>query len=252
MWFRLAVLGGILLVIGLGVALVPIFETSPEGSRPIYRVSGLNIVQAWRLRQNAQNASDGGDFEGADYFWKAALRKNPGNIDLVKGALDNAMAAETQDLDWLRATLDYAKHYLSLSLTNEASVELVANYYEKRKLTLLISNLLEPRRANLTPRQQQILLKAFFLQRKLAEYRALWAEMSSAARNDLETTLFHSAFLAGWGTIDESVSGLELLRTTSGAPGEHQLLASQLLLAVYGQNLICPGKSGHEILQKGE
>ena len=30
-WFRLAALGVILVVIGLGVALVPIIETSPEG-----------------------------------------------------------------------------------------------------------------------------------------------------------------------------------------------------------------------------
>jgi tetratricopeptide (TPR) repeat protein len=235
-WFRLAALGIILVFIGLGVALVPIIETSPEGSSPVYRVSGLNIVQAWRLQKNAQKATDGGDFEGADYFWRAALRKNPGDVELVKGALNNAMSADTQELEWLRATLDYAKHYLSLSLTNEVSIEFVANYYEKRNLTFLISNLLETRRADLTPRQQQILLKAFFLQRKFAEFKSLWTEMDSTARIDRETSLYHSAFLAGWGTIDESVRALKLLRSTSGATGEHQLLASQLLLSVYGQN----------------
>ncbi|MDA7510630.1 hypothetical protein N8612_03040 [Verrucomicrobia bacterium] len=235
-WFRLAALGVILVVIGLGVALVPIIETSPEGARPIYRVSGLNIVQAWRLRNNAQEATDGGDFEGADYFWRAALRKNPGDVELVKGALNNAMSADTQDLEWLRATLDYAKHYLSLSLTNEVSVEFVADYYEKRNLTFLISNLLEKRRTDLSPRQQQILLKAFFLQRKFAEFKSLWTEMDSTTRNEQETTLYHSAYLAGWGTIDESVRALELLRSTSETTGEHQLLGSRLLLSVYGQN----------------
>lgn len=220
-WFRLAALGIILVFIGLGVALVPIIETSPEGSSPVYRVSGLNIVQAWRLQKNAQKATDGGDFEGADYFWRAALRKNPGDVELVKGALNNAMSADTQELEWLRATLDYAKHYLSLSLTNEVSIEFVANYYEKRNLTFLISNLLETRRADLTPRQQQILLKAFFLQRKFAEFKSVWTEMDSTARIDRETSLYHSAFLAGWGTIDESVRALKLLRSTSGATGEH-------------------------------
>jgi hypothetical protein len=146
------------------------------------------------------------------------------------------MSAETQDLEWLRATLGYTKHYLSLSLTNEVSVEFVANFYEKRNLTFLISNLLESRRAELTPRQQQILLKALFLQRKLTDFETLWVEMGPGARDDQETVLFHSAFLAGWGSIDESVRALESLRSTSGATGEHQLLASQLLLAVYGQN----------------
>jgi len=60
--------------------------------------------------------------------------------------------------------------------------------------------------------------------------------MGSTTRNDQETTLYHSAFLAGWGTIEESVRALDLLKSTSGATGEHQLLASQLLLSVYGQN----------------
>ena len=236
LWFRLAALGMILVIVGLGVSLVPFLTTSPEGVRPAHRTSGLNIVQAWRLHGNAKAATERGEFEDADYFWRAALRKNPGNIELTKGALDNAVAAETQSMEWLIATLGYARHYLSLSLTNEASVEYIAGFYEKRNLTSLISDLLVPRRTNLSSRQQQILLKALFRQRKLGEFRSLWDDMDASARNHQETNLYHSSYLAGWGSVEESVGAIEVLRQTADGSGEHQLLASQLLLAVYGQN----------------
>ena len=234
-WFRVAILGIILVGIGLGLAIVPVFRTSPEGVN-MGRVSGINLLQARNLRGNAEETTGRGDFEEADYFWRAAIRKNPGDIELVKGALDNAMSAESQDLDWLIATLGYAKHYMKLSLTNETSVEFVSNYYEKRNLTSLIPDLLEPRRGQLTPRQQQVLLKSYFQQRKLVQFKELWETMESGVRSEEETSLYHAAFRAGWGSVEESLDALNDLRATASGSGEHQLLASQLLLAVYGQN----------------
>ena len=234
-WFRIAVLGVVLVIIALGIALVPVFRTAPEGVS-MGRVSGINILQSRSLRSNAEETSEKGDFEGADYFWRAAIRKNPGDIELVKGALDNAGSAESQEMDWLIATLGYANHYLKLSKTNETSVEYVTNFYEKRNLVSLISDLLEPRKDQLTPRLQQLLLKSYFQQRKLAEFKALWDRMDSSAKNGEETSLFHAAFRAGWGSVEQSVDALAELRAVASKEGEHQLLGSQLLLAVYGQN----------------
>ncbi len=234
-WFRIAVLGVVLVIIAVGIALVPVFRTAPEGVS-MGRVSGINILQSRSLRSNAEETSEKGDFEGADYFWRAAIRKNPGDIELVKGALDNAGSAESQEMDWLIATLGYANHYLKLSKTNETSVEYVTNFYEKRNLVSLISDLLEPRKDQLTPRQQQLLLKSYFQQRKLAEFKALWDRMDSSAKNGEETSLFHAAFRAGWGSVEQSVDALAELRAVASKEGEHQLLGSQLLLAVYGQN----------------
>ncbi len=235
-WFRLAVLGMVLVVVALGVALVPVFKTSPDDALGVGRVSGLGLLQSWRLVDSAKATTEKGDYEDADYFWRAALRKNPGDIEIVKGALDNAMAADSQSMDWLVSTLGYANHFLKLSRTNESSVEFVSDFYEKRNLTSMISELLEPRLEQLTPRQQQILLKAHFRQRKLVEFRNLWDRMGAEARGDAESVLYHDAFVAGWGSVEDSVDALGRLRKVSSDGGEHELLASQLLLAVYGQN----------------
>ncbi|MCS1411045.1 MAG: hypothetical protein M2R45_04240 [Verrucomicrobia subdivision 3 bacterium] len=234
-WFQLAVLFCCLIVVGVGIALLPLFQSSPDGVTPVLRVSGLDLIQASRFQKNAEEAFAKGEYERANYLWKAALWRSPGDLEITRGALENSFAADTQNWEWLGDSLVYARRYLHLAQTNEVSVERVSQFCDKRNLISLILELLEPRRGQLPASQQGILYKAFFKLRRPSEMRKLWTEMSDEARSDAEIRLYHDAFIAGWGKIDQkSLEALERLQQAS-ASGNDQLLASQLLLDVYKQ-----------------
>ena len=92
-WFRLAVVGMLLVFVALVLALVPFLDTSPKEIPGVYRTSGLNMVQAWQLHQNAVETTEAKEYEEADYFWRATLRKNPGDVALVRGSASGPKGA---------------------------------------------------------------------------------------------------------------------------------------------------------------
>ncbi len=233
--FRLAVVGVFLVFVGLGVLLVPLFKTTDEGVRPVFRVSGLNLIQAWQLKGRAETLTAAGEYAEADYFWRAALIKNPGNYDVAEAAMANAMAPDEQERDFLLGSLMYAQRLLSLTKTNATSVDLVAAFYEKRNMVTLAAELLAPRNDSLTPLQQRVLLKAYFKLRKLREFRDLYAILAPEAKTDPEVILYRAAQQAGWGSVEGSVAALAQLEKAAEG-GLHETLATRLLLAVYGQN----------------
>lgn len=234
-WFRVAVAGMMLIFIAVGILLLPIFVTTDEGVVPKFRSSGLELIQAMRLTENARKQKAAGNFKESDYFWHAAMIKHPGSIEIAKEALENASSPETQDLQWLELSLRYAKQLMLLTKTNDASLDAVSRYYEKRQLSPLIVNLLNPRKDRLTPSQQGILLRALFNQRRFSEFDEFWKEMSHEAQREIKSQLYYAAYLAGWGSLEKSVDAMKVLRDISTDHPEHRLLSTQLLLVVYGE-----------------
>lgn len=235
-WFRLALLGVLVVVLGIGGVMIPFIKVTPEGVSPVVHTSGLSLFQAHRLRGNAEALTKAEAFEEADYFWRASLRKNPGSITTARAALENALKAESQDLEWLAASVQYAHHYLNLTQTNDTAVALVADFCSARGLTSMISGLLETRKGSLSPTQEAMLLKAYFQERRFAEFIDHWQDAAQGAKADEEVALYYAAYQAGWGGVDESVDALRRLRNVAEGEGELAPVARKLLLSVYGQN----------------
>lgn len=234
-WFRIAAVGIMLILIGLVVLLVPFFRTTHKDVTPIFRASGLDFIQAKQLSDNAKEETKKGNFKKADYFWHAAMLKHPGSIEIAQGALENAFEAKEQDLKWLSTSLKYANQLMLLTQTNEFSLDYVSRFYEKRNLAILITELLEPRKKDLTPTQQGVLFRAFFKQRMFSYCNEFWFEMSEEAQKETRSRLYRAAYLAGWGKVADSVNAMQTLRDISAADPEHRILATQLLLIVYGE-----------------
>ena len=77
-WFRLAVVGMLLVFVALVLALVPFLDTSPREIPGVYRTSGLNMVQAWRLHQKAVATTEAKEYEEADYLGVRRCERIPG------------------------------------------------------------------------------------------------------------------------------------------------------------------------------
>src|SRR5262249_53874179 len=130
-WFRLAFAACALIFVFFALFLPKIWKTTPTGFRPIVKVSGLDLVQAWSLKRTALKAEQAGQFDEANYAWQAALANNPANKDLVRGSL-NCVLRDPHRREHALQALGYAYWLLKLTGTNDlADLQLAGRVFEE-------------------------------------------------------------------------------------------------------------------------
>lgn len=241
------VIGGAVLAVLL--ALPKVWRTTPDGFRPIIRISLLDYAQAWSLRRTAERARTAGNIEEELRARFSAAANNPGNPALLREALQSYVrTADVQGLAPDRAA-NAAAMLLRLSPTNEADIHLAARTYDAVGYTGQVLGLLEPRRENLPEDLQGPLMKALFNTGRADELAEWWATSGQRLAEDPELALYHAAWLAGWGDPRNREPHLENLLTATESL-EQRLLANQLLLAVCWQHRDLTGyANGLERLQ---
>ena len=75
-WIRVVFL--VFLLLAPPTALFPlrIWTVSERGLKPVIKVSGLDLAQAWALKRRAGKHTTAGHYKDAMYYWKAAAAKN--------------------------------------------------------------------------------------------------------------------------------------------------------------------------------
>ena len=63
------------------------WTVSPPGFKPVLKVSGLDLVQAWSLKRSALKAAAAGKDDDAAYAWQAAIANDAADPDLFRGSL---------------------------------------------------------------------------------------------------------------------------------------------------------------------
>ncbi|MBI4662015.1 MAG: hypothetical protein HY735_24600 [Verrucomicrobia bacterium] len=179
--FRIALAAGLGLLLA-GLALLPkIWVTSPPGFIPVVKVSIFDRIQAWALRRTAQKAMAAGQFDEAGMAWVAAIANNPGNPNLVRGALRGFLGAEhrrrnsdlaLQQIFWL----------LRLTGTNALDLALATEIFEQTQAYGLVSKLLESSRGPLDPNLEARYLKALFHEGKLNDGLSFFESLFTCAR----------------------------------------------------------------------
>src|SRR5437764_521365 len=86
-WFRLVFLAFLLGAVFLALFLPKMWTVSPPGFKPVIKVSGLDLVQAWSLKRSALKAAAAGKNEDAAYAWQAAIANDAADPDLYRGSL---------------------------------------------------------------------------------------------------------------------------------------------------------------------
>ena len=230
-WFRLIFAGFFLFLVFLALFLPRIWRTTPSGFLPVIRISGLDMAQAWSLRRSALRSMKDGDVVQAGYAWQAAMARNPGDPELVRGALRYVLELEQPGPQQPGPVIGQAFWLLRLSQTNAADVELVTRAFEKFQLYDLLLGLLGPKEDQLTEAEKAAYLKALFRSGQMDSFASRWEQLKapSLAAPDLE--LYYDAYLAGWGPPASAGEARRRLEAALANP-DRAVLANRLRLFV--------------------
>ena len=234
-WFRVAFAGLALLLVFLALFLPKIWRASDPEFRPVIKVSGLDLMQAWSLRRTAEKALAAGNFDEASYAWQSALANNRADPDLVRGALRTILKDPKRAQRSTQAAQE-AFWLLKLTGTNIADLELASQVLAEFNFYEAILPLIEPRRDQLTPTLAAVYLKGLFNEGAMAAFDARWVELVDKVKNNAELVLFRAAYLAGWGPPGTIAEGRQRLNAAVNDPAL-RVLAYRLKLAVSAREL---------------
>lgn len=222
----------LLLLVGVPLSMLKVWESTPNGFSPEIRISLFDRFRAWSLYRFALEAKGDGRDESALQAWREAIVNHPGDISGRRGFLDLLV-----DLDrkgrYERAATQNAFWLLRLSQTNAIDLEMVAKAFEHYQLDGLSLQLLSNNRTPLPLSLERAKLRALFFQGEVLEFAQQWARVGTRFTSDPEIELFHTAYLAGWGTPLESSDHLPLLREAMRNPDTEELAHRLNLLVSY-------------------
>ncbi|HOC00168.1 MAG TPA: hypothetical protein PKM43_15670 [Verrucomicrobiota bacterium] len=231
-WFRMVVIALVLAVVLSLAVLAKVWPTTPSGFRPRVRVSLLDKVQAYMLRNSAEQAVARGDHEAALLSWRNAFANDMGNPALARGVIRSTTALDPIPTARLGPTVQTSDWLLRLAATNRADLELVCAFYDKAQLYGLANAVLEPFSGELTGRLKPIYVKCLFFQGSFDRYKELYAQLSPAEKAQPDMALIHAAYQAGWGRIGSAPEVNELLDKTARQRGPLWFLANRLEMSI--------------------
>lgn len=230
-WFLAAGCALLLSGVGLLVGLPKIWVATPPGFNPVVRTSLLDRFQAWSFARRARAATAAGQYLAAVPLWGTALANNPANVSVLRAAIANVIQCEPLDRRLATHALNSIDWLLRLTQTNRQDVTLAAQVYGRCGLPGDVYELLRPRENELVPAEEGPYLKALFHAGELDEFRRRWDQMGSRTTADPELSLYHAAYLAGWGPVETAATGRRALAQAATATN-HWVLACQLQLIV--------------------
>jgi len=232
-WFRIMFVILVLLALVLGLLFPRLWRVSPDGYHPPVKVSLLNLIQVWNDRRTAEAQMAEGRAQDSLQTWRNALVLNPANAGLVRGLL-RAVTAVPEPAAYTVLVNEQAKALLRITQTNQTDLELVAQVFEKCRLTYALVNLLSPLENLLPPSLDPAYLKALFRNQELARFHQRWETVQGRLPEDAALALYREAYLAGWGPADGRPEARQKLEAAA-AEGPHRDLANHLLLQVCRQ-----------------
>ena len=229
-WFLGALLFVLVLLGGLSLCLFRIWDSTPEGFRPVHRISMVDWLQAKSFLRSARRHLDEGNFAAAVHAWRSAIANDPGNLELCRGFLALLEGGDSQHR-YLNEAVEKAFWLLRLGQTNVVDLEQVAKTFEHYSLERYTVELLETAEKPMTPELNRARLRALFLEGRMEAFELLWAEEHPERRPDEELELVGAAYRAGWGTPREATENIARIKEAMGR-GESSTLAHRLNLIV--------------------
>jgi tetratricopeptide (TPR) repeat protein len=198
--FRLTFYGLVLFLLGIGIFATWLWKSSIRDSlRPDIKVSRLHAIQSWALKRSAQKAVAEGRWDEAISAWSAAVGANPNNPELMRGLLRTILKVpDPRPLAQLAE--DHSGWLLRLAGYQEADLELSAEVYEKYRFYDSMVNLLKPMEGRLSPTLERFYLKALLHTDHAEAFGRRWERVGKLFESDPEMQLYHTAYLAGWGS----------------------------------------------------
>ena len=229
-WLRIVAVSMVGLILLVALLKPRIWRSTPPGTEPVIRVSGLGLLQSWSLKRTALKTMAAGKPDAAAPVWRMAVSHDPGNIPLVRGYLE-ALAHPAAHLASADLVDAHTRWLLMLTHTNQASLELVVRVFDKYRRNDLILDLLDPRADRLSPALAGPFLKALFHTGRIEKFGQQWAKRAATAAQEPELQLYHAAYQAGWGPAATVAQALHQLEAKQDDP-QWRELANRLQLSV--------------------
>ena len=232
-WFRLVFISFLLGAVFLGLFLPKMWTLSRPGFKPVIKVSGLDLVQAWSLKRSALKAAAAGKDDDAAYAWQAAIANNAADPDLFRGSLRHLLNTRRVSQKSIGTAVGQTLFLLRLTETNQVDLELAAQVYEKFQLYDWLADLLKPFEDKLTPQLSGTYLKALFNLEEMEKFARFWKKVDTQTRGNPELALYQAAYLAGWGPPETSGDARQKIESALTDP-LLQTTARRLQMAVSG------------------
>lgn len=211
-WFRLVVIFFVLGGLGLAVGLPKMWRTTPDGIRPIIKVSLVDLVQVRVLRNSARKLAAQGKELEALRAWRSALANNQADTAVLREYLDQVIATGEPDHVTAVEALSSAGWLLRLTGTNRADVGLVARVLGKFGVYGEAYRLLSQFKDGLSSEEQAVYLAALFRTGRLQEFGEHWERWGEKFAGDPILSLYRTAHLVGFGAGEKAVEARERLR----------------------------------------
>ena len=234
-WFRWVCLVVLLLVSLMMLSSLRVWRASPPDFRPVVRVSLFDKAQARSLRRSAIQFEAAGKPDAAAQAWQSAIANEPANPDLFRGALRQLVTAEQINSRWVPTIIAQTSRLLRLSRTNQADVELVAEVCDRYELSSALLAVLDSRKESLKPREEAVYLKALFRLRRMDEFAQRWQAAANRLPSDPQLSLFHAAYLVGWGPLETRSEGRRRLDEALVHP-QQRMDANRLHMTLCAKN----------------
>lgn len=233
-WFRVFVISALLAVVFLSLFLPKIWVRTPPNFQPPLKASGMNLMQAWRLKRVAAGLQSAGQVNRAIDAWTVAELNDPGDPDIPRGALRTLLLTTKADHEQLFYGYERSIHLLRLTGTNAADLELVAQFFFSRNIHQYLEGFIPPSQTNLGPSAAAALLATAFDRNDMKAFERLWKAHQTVLSQDLPSRLRQAAWAAEWGPAGGAIAARQELETATRQPDTRDL-ANQIVLTVHLQ-----------------
>ncbi|MDG1892830.1 MAG: hypothetical protein P8L18_16120 [Verrucomicrobiota bacterium] len=232
--FRYTLFLILMVFVGAGFYLLPLWNISPETYGKTVRSSIHDIRQAKRLKAEAAFAMANQQSGEVSYTLRLAMMRDGMDPDLYRMVVSNAMAQASQSPSEIRDVAAKAGRLLELTRTNATDVDLVLSYNELRGLDAA-SQLLLNDISTLTPAHAKRLLRLLFDAGQLDDYlkhRERLAGLFEVEKSEVSYfDLAVEALLSG--NLTEAANPIRALQDLVEDSRPETSLAKSLLLEVF-------------------
>ncbi len=234
--FRLALMT-IGMVLLIAVALAPkLWISSPPHMDETFRISGLDLIQSWNLKRNARKEEAAGRPKEAISAWIGAIGNNPADSEAIRGFLQAVVGLPKPERAYLGTGVGQARFLLRLTRTNRSDLTLASDVYRCFELYPQTLALLDQPSEPLEPKGLENQLISLFETGRMEGFGQVWSTNSAALSERPVASLYHAAWAAGWGPIQELSAGRSKLLAAAES-GEWVRLARRLLLTLHFSQL---------------
>ena len=212
-WFKWGLLLMLLMILSLPISLIKYHRVTPDGFKPVIKISFLDFIQSWSLRRGALKMMAEDKFDDSVHAWHSSIANHPGNMEYMREYFRFLM-----DHDLRRSkSKDAAQNgmwFLRITQTNRTDIQLLAEVFDFYDLHTYNHHILNTLDDDLPIDFEKKYVKTLFRAGAAEDFRKRLSKLSSEdIRSDPELKLYRAASLAAWGPPETALDNLEMIRS---------------------------------------